>query len=327
MVTLSLYVLIGIVEVFFALLVTIVLLIVFHRRSKQRVKLIKTQLTQLKEAAKDLVPSDDSESLGYADHLTKEIDETRVQFNQFSDADEITLEPGQPDATRLAALRYLFLQAEMEADQVSGSKKWDLLARKLEDIVIGSGSPEPPASKPVAAVDQDLLEKWPELCDAAVQVWGDRSRETEDNFIALMQLINSDLGFDEIEISERKTETQKRMAKHNSKVDLNKIKDIAQQQKQIISNLLSERNAAESEVTVKVDELKKLQRFLNEGEVCIKQLETEITSLQGILAEERTRSEECNDMQDLLQNFARENSEMLTCIETLEKQNKALRSA
>ncbi len=102
------------------------------------------------------------------------------------------------------------------------------------------------------------------------------------------------------------------------------LKEDADNQKKLISELLAKKDAAESEVSIKVEELKKLERYLQESEVCIKLLEDEIDELHKGSSENQD-SKQIDEMKKLIQNFTRESSEMLASIESLEGDNERLR--
>lgn len=100
------------------------------------------------------------------------------------------------------------------------------------------------------------------------------------------------------------------------------IKQDSKNYKDMITKLLAEKDEALSEVSIKVDELNKLNNFLAESDVCMKLLEDQIQCLSIEASDQKIQLEEKND---LIHDFTRESMERLACIEALEDDNKQLR--
>ena len=137
----------------------------------------------------------------------------------------------------------------------------------------------------------------------------------------IVQVINQDLGMDAIQLPERSVK-----AGANAK-NVEQVRVDADRSREVITKLLAERNAAEQEINIKADELEKIQRFLKESEVCMGLIESELHETQQELKNLKNANEhDPAEMQNLIQRFALESSEMLACIETLEKENLSLKS-
>jgi hypothetical protein len=265
----------------------------------------------------------------YYEHLSDEIEKTQQLFEKVSPGEELGIHEGQENSSRAIALRHMFLQIERETQSIPGNdEKLVQLTETLNEIVsdIQAADNDSPQRT-------DRVKQWTELCDAAISVIHDPSTRAEDELIMLLQQVNSDLGLGELVIPDRKRQTpdhyliaddlpddkhqrlntqiedtqfttdQHFALDNNFNVDLHKLKDLTGRQKVAINNLLNQRNEAESDVTVKVNELQRLQRHLKESELCVAVLEDEINALQRQLAGLTLIIRENKSMQDTTKRF------------------------
>jgi hypothetical protein len=325
MITLSNFVILGIIEVYALFISGLLVLVVYNRSLTQRILRLRDQLIKLKKTPSAKASATASKIVEKS-FLENEIDSASSMFASIAPDQDIKNYSGTDVPEQIASLRYKFLISEQNASKTASDKdKWD----SLQDSLLGLVEQIKEQAKTEIQVSggeqkaDKLNENWSELCLAAVQLWDEKSTESEDNLMALFQVINSELGFDQLKIPERKSPSERRRQEYNKSVDtVIQLKNSANENKKLILSLLNQKDAAESEVSIKVDELQKLQRFLNESEVCIKLLEDEMEELRA-QAENPT---EIKELKDLIQNFAKESSEMLTCIETLENENAELRA-
>ena len=103
-----------------------------------------------------------------------------------------------------------------------------------------------------------LKENWEELCNTALIMWDEKPAEAEENLMGLFQVTNSDLGFDQLKIPERMSPSEQKRKAYNKDVDtVIKLKHSADENKKLIMSLLTQKDAAESAVSIKTDELRK----------------------------------------------------------------------
>ncbi len=344
------YVIIGIVEVSIDLRGGLLTLAFINRRLSKRVKLLSSWLTKLKARTSALVKEADLVGRAfYHEHLTDEIKITQQLFEEISPGEELGIHEDQEDAPRAVALRHMFLQVERNAQSVScDDTKLVQLTKTLNEIV-GNIKAADNNDDNDAPLRLNRVKSWLDLCAAALLVINDRSTKAEDALITLLQHVNSDLGLEALKIPDRnsqppdsKLENESTDSKnqqlntqikdhtpsttgHNFSIDLHRLKGISGQQKQAIANLLTQRNAAESDVTVKVNELQGLQRILKESELCVTVLEDELDALQATLAELTSSVKENQEMKQAISSLGVETTELLGCIETLGKENEHLR--
>jgi len=336
MITLSNFVVLGIIEVY-ALFVGGLIVLIYYNRSlglrisklRATIQTLRQRLSQKKTKSAEAKP----------DFLENAIAETEKRFRSIAPDKEISLNEELELTAFLTALRHEFLSAENIATKIQDDEeKWEALNSSLSTLISLLQSTSSDASHLDTPLDtpldtspdtsaDNLKSSWQDLCNAAINMLDQRSSETEDNLMALLQVINSELGFDQLQVPERKSLSEQRRAAYNHNVEaVNELKESAGENKKLISALLSQKDAAESEVTIKTEALVKLQRFLKESEVCIKLLEDELEDLRADLKAQKNISNDIKELQSLVQNFAKESGEMLTCIQTLERENTELRS-
>ncbi|MBL4680892.1 MAG: hypothetical protein JKY88_09235 [Pseudomonadales bacterium] len=324
MITLSNFVVLGIIEVYALFFGGLIVLIYYNRSLGQRINKLRTTIQTLKQhlSQKKTKPTE-----AKPDFLESAIAETEKRFRSIAPDKEISLNEELELTALLAALRHEFLNTENNATKIQDNeKKWEALDNSLSTLISQLQSTSSDTSHSDASAD-NLKSSWQDLCKAAINMLDQRSSETEDNLVALLQVINSELGFDQLEVPERKSLSEQRSAAYNHNVEaVNELKESSGENKMLIATLLSQKDAAESEVSIKTEALVKLQRFLNESEVCIKLLEDELEDLRADLKAEKNIPNDTKELQSLVQSFAKESSEMLTCIDTLERENTELRN-
>ncbi|MFT4798907.1 MAG: hypothetical protein ACJAYE_002659 [Candidatus Azotimanducaceae bacterium] len=331
MITLSEFAVIGVLEVFAILSLTICGLMIYNHRLHKRRGSLATQLTQLKDTTRFLLEKANSfNKVSYESFLGDEIINAKETVSGFFENEELHFRRQHTPQSKADIIRYLLLEAELAAaGETDTEAKQAKRQSRLMDIVIdferASGFVD--STDTIEGVigstinEADLKQKWGYLCDAAVSLVHQRTLEAAENLIEVVRVINADLNLGELDVpahSENKgasSQTSKQL-----RLDSDRSKDV-------ISKLLTERNAAEAQVNIKADELESLQRFLKESDVCLNVIESELRDAQGALA----KSKQANDqdpaeMQALIQRFSRESCDMLMCIGTLEKENSDLRN-
>lgn len=332
MITISEFVVIGILEVLGILILGICGLLVYNHRLHKRGLSLATQLHQLKDTTRFLLTKvNEFNENTYATFLGKEVVSAQEQVSEFMVDDELHFLNEQCPEDKAKIMRYMLLEAELAAELAEDeAKKLTLRSGKLADIVsdfekstAASGDVSKPDS-PTTEGDidtSDLRKKWAYLVDASFSLIRQRTFQAENDLVDILQTINGDLGMAPIEPPESK-ETK---GANSSTVD--QLRGDADRSREVISKLLAERNAAEEQVSVKASELEKMQRFLKESEVCIGLIESELHEAHKELENHKNLSEhDPAEMQSLIQRFSQESSEMLMCIETLEQENSDLKS-
>jgi hypothetical protein len=222
-------------------------------------------------------------------------------------------------------MRYLLLEAELAAEcEEDIERKAEARSSRLTALVHDLEATNPllkaPSEGSIELDEADLKQKWGYLCEAAIDLVVNRSAQSAEDLVDIIKVINSDLSLADIIMPERELNTSDSVIHIKSETD---------RSREVIAKLLSERNAAEAEISVKATELERLQRFLNESEVVITQLESDYHAAEEALQklkESSSGGEDVAEMKQLIERFTRESSEMLICIDTLEQENSELKA-
>ena len=324
MITLSEIVVAGLLEAFVILLVALVLVLLVNHRLHKRRSSLATQLSQLKDTTVFLLDKVNEYSQHtYAFFLDKAVAEAKADSEQLLDSSDTSFTSEQSEVEKAALIRYLLLEAERSAEQEPDHQaKTELRASKLKAIVhdLAASNQQESIPENTALIDDpEFKSKWGHLCDAAIELIATRSNSSEEDLIDIIRVINADLDLDEIMMP----------AKKEQHGDVVHVREEADRSKELIAKLLAERNAAEAEISMKVTELERLQRYLKESEWCMNQLDEDYQKARAEikkLKEASENSSEASEMDDLIQKYNRESSEMLVCIETLEQENSDLKS-
>jgi len=368
---------IGALEAYLILTLGLVVFIVLNHKLRMRIKTLTSWLDQLKAKTAELLADTASgESLSYKDYLGRESDLTRDRFESQYPDKTLGIDSTNSPEENLMALRHLFLQAEADAFAIDDDvKKWQQIGLSLDAVISSFGAVTPPFEKEVST--SDLSTKWQELCEAAVYTFESNNNEARDAFINLLQIINNELGFDEIFIpeftnddapadvlpmaadSEEPDETSEALPeevpedpefaetvqlsepvmlsdgespsspeaieRHNHRIDVEKLKEMTARQQALIDTLQQENQDANSVISLKASELDQLTAFFDEATECIERLEGELDAAVARTVELEEDLQDVPEMKALIQRFSEESSNMLTCIETLEKENEQLR--
>ena len=332
MITLSQFVVIGILEVLAILVLALGALLVYNHRLHRRGTSLATQLTQLKDTTRFLLTKvNEFRENTYASFLSNEIDSAREQVVEFIIDDELHFLSNQEAPDKANIMRYLMLQAELAAEDetIDEEEKQARRAGRLTEIVSDferaavskNEETDTPPSDDGEIDTADLKQKWGYLVDAALALVQQRTFQSEEDLLDIVQVINTDLKLDAIQLPELGT------VKSANSETVAKIKGDGDRSREVITKLLAERNAAEEQISIKAEELEKIQRYLKESEVCLELVETELRDTQKELQLCKAASEhDPVEMQNLIQRFTNESSEMLLCIETLESENSDLKS-
>ncbi|MBV1879598.1 MAG: hypothetical protein KUG79_18290 [Pseudomonadales bacterium] len=348
MITLTDTTLIGMLEVYLLLIGIITTAIYLYRRTKKRTQRLKIQLDQLKQTTLDLLDKVNHNRARYKDLLLGERQNTQSYFNESSPGADINCQQQQSTPAQAIALRFQFLDSEITAlNAADESQHWDLIINNMNQIADANFMHSDTSNQPTQQNETDpdqpatttpdteksglsdidaLKESWPTLIKATQHFVEEYSTHAENKFIKLLQAYNTQLGFEKFDPPSKKSATEKSMAKHNDNIDINKIRDASEQQKNLIANLLSQRNAAESEITVKAAELERLQHYVIESDTCSKQMEDELSASYKEIDALNKKLGATNELEDALQQHIAEKDTMKICIETLEIENDSLRA-
>lgn len=324
MITLSEFVVIGIIEVVTLLLLGIGALFFYNHKLHKKGKSLATQLHQLKDTTRFLLDKvNEFGSITYSSFLNKEIEDAKESVSDFFDGQELHFASEQTCEDKAAIMRYLLLEAERAADQEEDEEtRQSVRNSKLNYIVNdfehSTVHEEAESNDGIDVNPEDFKQKWGYLCDAAMSLIHQRTFQSEEDLIHIVRVLNEDLALEPLEIPER--------SQLKSSQTIEQIKREADRSRDIISKLLSERNAAEAEIGVKVEELEKLQRFLKESEQCMQLMESELQDAKQALEQKNRASEAPSELQMLVERSQRENAELMICIETLESDNLELKN-
>jgi hypothetical protein len=269
MITLSSFVVLGIIEVYALFVSGLLVLVVYNRSLRQSIINLRTQLIKLKKTLRKdstTIPKETKDP----SFLANEIGATSTKFSFLAPDKDIEKYQENDIPTQVASLRYQFLLAEQNATKsTTDDEKWTSLQTSLLSIIeqIKAECGDVAETRDFSGHDKNpLKENWMELGNAALLMWDEKSSNTEENLMGLFQVINSDLGFDQLEIPARKPPSEQKRQAYNKNVDtVIKLKHSADENKKLIESLLTQKDAAESEVSIKTSELQKLKRFFNES--------------------------------------------------------------
>lgn len=329
MITISEFVVIGILEVLGILVLGICVLLVYNHRLHKRGTSLATQLHQLKDTTRFLLAKvNEFHENTYATFLGKEVESAHAQVSEFVVDEKLQFFNDQCPEDKAKIMRYLLLEAELAAEETTDETERERLRTgRMVDIVSDIEKSATSVEEETASSTEDgvntseLKKKWSHLVEAAISLVHQRTFQAENDLIDIVQLINTDLDMEAIETPDRKA------IKGANSHTVEQIRNDADRSRDVISKLLAERNAAEEQINVKASELERLERFLKESEVCMSLLESELHESQTELQNYKAANEhDPAEMQNLIKRFTHESSEMLLCIQTLEQENSDLKS-
>jgi hypothetical protein len=191
---------------------------------------------------------------------------------------------------------------------------------------------------------------WPGFVKAALGLLAGDARTHRASFVSTLVELNQSLDFPELEIPpavpsemadeknatppEEKTKNFGDLddaaphAKGNTAggVDLDNLKTVADEQKELIAMLLRQQSDSESAISIKVSELESLQRFNRESEVCVRLMEDELHTANTEIETLQAQVADVGDMKALIRRFTQESSEMLTIIDGMEHEIASLQA-
>jgi len=366
-------VVIGALEAYLILILGLVVFIVLNHKLRIRVKTLTSWLDQLKVKTAALIEERNAgPDSNYVDYLEIEASQTEKQFETCFADKALSFDPANSAEENLITLRYLFLQAEIAASPLTNdAEKWHQISQSLAllitNLALINSTPDSETTTP------DLMNKWEELCDAVVYTFEHDDVEARNALINLLQLINSELGFDEIVIPSatgkikdadgdsdsdvtatnagesnenlqdpefaetvqlssavmigpsESPSSPEAIERHNHRIDVEKLKDMTSRQREMIDSLKQENMEANSIISLKTSELDQLQQYFDEASHCIEKLEVELDAAAARTIKLEEELYDVPEMKALIRRFSEESSNMLTCIETLEKENEQLR--
>ncbi|MCB1645733.1 MAG: hypothetical protein KDI36_09780 [Pseudomonadales bacterium] len=340
MIAITEFTIFSVIEAFSVLLLGIIALVFYNGRLRTRIRSLNHWLNQLKNTTAGLIEEANKAGRAfYADYLKREIQSTEDHLKQLKTQNSDD-ESESATTERASTLRHMFLTSEFEADQASNDdEKWARINHGMTEVVqaIEETGQQPNA----AAGNLKLQSSWGNLCDSAKAYIETNNQQDEAALIDAIHEVNEDMGLEPLKLKpgsaeDRLIDLRPAVASRQGKViskatdrseEVQKHKDAASQQKKLIAALLKQKTDAEAEISVKTSELQQLQRYQQESELCVQLLEDELKTAHDEINALMKAANTTPEMESILHQHSLETSELLTCIETLEKENEKLRKS
>ena len=184
-------------------------------------------------------------------------------------------------------------------------------------------------TKPTLLIVQNV---WPAFSQAALGLLTGDAKMHRASFIKMLEELNQCLDYPDLQIAPGLLDDGASSGAPDAKpsavggIELGNLKASANEQKSLITMLLRQQTDADSAIIIKVSELENLQRFHRESEVCVRLLEDELETAHQAIAARQTQVAEAAEINALIRRFTQESSEMLTYIDSLEKEIAGLQS-
>lgn len=361
------FILISLVEALIVCLFATVLIFIRNRQLRKRIKQLRTRLQEAKEPSKDTGESATPTALdiSYQERLNQQIENTKEHHFDLGTRQDIALDldPDAPLPRRTAALRHAFLIAEKEATAIDEQINWDLLASRYQQLLSFNAdyAPEPDehlqedltqardelqqAQKRINNLERfkamyfDLEELWEKCRDKAdvhyseLKSMAAKSEQPEDFHSILEQYHASyaEIGVNiEHGVQDATAAANPEAPASGHLHELRRLRTVAAEQHQIISELQSQLNSgtnSEQQLVVVEDlktELTKQSRYLQESETCIRLIEDELATANRELEQIRKRANQAAELKvqvKELQDSAERNDQIVT---SLKQENRRL---
>ena len=316
------------IELFAALLILIFVLL-FRTRSLNRLisrlqLKVQALVADLKKTKKEMetLRGDMQESSSYEDLLEEQIDYTKEYHQSLDSGQDIVLDLADSDFTsprHLSALRHAFLVAEKEGTLSSNSKtpNWEVIQTKLSNIVsfiIGGVPKSSPGFSAENAADPEANQ------DERVNDRGEIVRLRDDSS-----------GASSTSVSSPKSPS-------GDSTELYELRALAAQQKKMIADLQGKIADAVTEEE-KTDLIRNLQqqleaqqRYMQESEMCINQMDDELQSANQLIADMKraaasggSGSEDTEAMRNAIKTLTMENDQLAMQLQSSMEDNRLVK--
>lgn len=317
------YILIAALEVYLLLTLLCVFLLFYVRNQR---KLVNRQQEKLRELlnsppkpAQTIPQTSITDNHTYREHISRQLDITRSQYQQIAGDNQITLEqsPEAPAMQKILALRHHFLMAEEAAVTFDGNKplvRWDYLEQQLSSLLTHQTDTQGLETELANSKKRiENLEKFKQLFFDLERQWQEAQEKAQDYHQKLSDMAESvedKAYFNDLldryhnvyhDVHQSMITGRQALEKnpavlykntHTHRPDSSianeiiKLRNVAVDQHRIINQLqrkLEEAKTAEEKEVAIQDLQQQLQRqirFVQEAETCVKLIEDELKNSQ-----------------------------------------------
>lgn len=317
------YILIAALEVYLLLTLLCVFLLFYVRNQRKLVNRQQEKLRELSSSQPKPAPTIPQTSITdshtYREHISRQLDITRSQYQQIAGDNQITLEqsPEAPAMQKILALRHHFLTAEESAVTFDGNKplvRWDYLEQQLSSLLTrqtdtqGLETELANCKKRIENLEKfkqlffDLERQWQEAQEKAQdyhQKLSDMAESVEDKayfndlldrYHSVYQDVHQSMITGRQALEKNPAVLYKNTHTHrpDSSIanEIIKLRNVAVDQHRIINQLQRKledaKTAEEKEVAIQdlQQQLQRQIRFVQEAETCVKLIEDELKNSQ-----------------------------------------------
>lgn len=188
----------------------------------------------------------------YSFFLDKAVAEATSETELMLDKSSTDFHPEQSETEKAALIRYLLLEAELEAEgEEDEALKAELSNTKLKAIAhnLEAATQNDANTDSIGGIDEVTFKNhWGHLCDSANDFIIRHSSDSEEDLIDIIRVINADLQMDEVIVPSRKEQNG----------EVVHVREESNRSQELMAKLLAERNAAEAEINMKITELERL---------------------------------------------------------------------
>lgn len=317
------YILIAALEVYLLLTLLCVFLLFYVRNQRKLVNRQQEKLRELSSSQPKPAPTIPQTSITdshtYREHISRQLDITRSQYQQIGGDNQITLEqsPEAPAMQKILALRHHFLITEESAVTFDGNKplvRWDYLEQQLSSLLTrqtdtqGLETELANCKKRIENLEKfkqlffDLERQWQEAQEKAQdyhQKLSDMAESVEDKayfndlldrYHSVYQDVHQSMITGRQALEKNPAVLYKNTHTHrpDSSIanEIIKLRNVAVDQHRIINQLQRKledaKTAEEKEVAIQdlQQQLQRQIRFVQEAETCVKLIEDELKNSQ-----------------------------------------------
>lgn len=317
------YILIAALEAYLLLTLLCVFLLFYVRNQRKLVNRQQEKLRELSSSQPKPAPTIPQTSITdshtYREHISRQLDITRSQYQQIAGDNQITLEqsPEAPAMQKILALRHYFLMTEESAVTFDGNKplvRWDYLEQQLSSLLTrqtdtqGLETELANCKKRIENLEKfkqlffDLERQWQEAQEKAQdyhQKLSDMAESVEDKayfndlldrYHSVYQDVHQSMITGRQALEKNPAVLYKNTHTHrpDSSIanEIIKLRNVAVDQHRIINQLQRKledaKTAEEKEVAIQdlQQQLQRQIRFVQEAETCVKLIEDELKNSQ-----------------------------------------------
>lgn len=317
------YILIAALEVYLLLTLLCVFLLFYVRNQRKLVNRQQEKLRELLNSQPKTAPTIPQKPIAdsptYREHISRQLDITRSQYQQIAGDNQITLEqsPEAPAMQKILALRHHFLTAEESAVTFDGNKplvRWDYLEQQLSSLLTrqtdtqGLETELANCKKRIENLEKfkqlffDLERQWQEAQEKAQdyhQKLSDMAESVEDKayfndlldrYHSVYHDVHQSMITGRQALEKNPAVLYKNIHTHrpDSSIanEIIKLRNVAVDQHRIINQLQRKledaKTAEEKEVAIQdlQQQLQRQIRFVQEAETCVKLIEDELKNSQ-----------------------------------------------